>query len=102
MATDGHERQPQAGAKRVLNHGQSSRTSAIGATLTLKEGPLFLLTDQSGEIPPQAGPSPDSARGLGLYFHDMRHLDQAAREVRVAPARGSSSFPHSGKSPSAW
>ncbi len=84
MATDGHDRQTRAGAKHLLNHGQSSRTSAIGATLTLKEGALFLLTDQSGEIPPQAGSSQDSARGLGLYFHDMRHLDQATLRLNDA------------------
>jgi glycogen debranching enzyme len=84
MATDGHDRQQQTGAKHILNHGQSSRTSDIGPTLTLKEGALFLLTDQSGEVPPQAGSSADSARGLGLYFHDMRHLDQATLRLNGA------------------
>jgi glycogen debranching enzyme len=84
MATGGHDRQSRTGAKHILNHGQSSRTSEIGAALTLKEGALFLLTDQSGEIPPQAGTSPNRARGLGLYFHDMRHLDQATLRLNDA------------------
>ncbi|HEX5502352.1 MAG TPA: glycogen debranching N-terminal domain-containing protein [Thermomicrobiales bacterium] len=68
---------------RILNQGQSSTTSDIGATLTLKEGTVFLLTDQRGGIPPQARPHRD--RGLGLYFHDMRHLDQATLRVNGAP-----------------
>jgi glycogen debranching enzyme len=51
------------------------RQSDLGTPITLKEGPLFLLTEQSGEIPPQTVPGHD--RGLGLYFHDMRHLDEA-------------------------
>src|SRR6476469_9646180 len=84
MTIDSHDQQTKTGAKHTLNHGQSSRSSAIGAVLTLKEGALFLLTDQSGEIPPQAGTSPNRARGLGLYFHDMRHLDQATLRLNDA------------------
>ncbi|HET8630974.1 MAG TPA: glycogen debranching N-terminal domain-containing protein, partial [Thermomicrobiales bacterium] len=67
---------------RILNHGQSSTTSDIGAALTLKEGPVFLLTDQDGEIPPQT--QPHRNRGLGLYFHDMRYLDQATLRLNGA------------------
>ncbi|MDQ6908819.1 MAG: hypothetical protein M3176_18535, partial [Chloroflexota bacterium] len=69
--------------KRILNLGQYSRIADIGASLTLKQGPLFLLTDDSGDIPPQTMGEDD--RGLGLYFHDMRHLD--AVSLRVNDAR---------------
>ncbi len=51
------------------------RMDDIGSVLTLKEGSLFLLTDRSGDIPPQVAPGGN--RGMGLYFHDMRHLDEA-------------------------
>jgi len=57
-------------------HAPTSRMNDLQATLTLKEGSLFLVADQSGEIPPQAGEEATNSRGLGLYFHDMRHLDQ--------------------------
>ncbi|MGN6810860.1 MAG: amylo-alpha-1,6-glucosidase [Thermomicrobiales bacterium] len=58
------------------------RQSDLGTPITLKEGPLFLLTEQSGEIPPQTAPGHD--RGLGLYFHDMRHLDEARLRLNGA------------------
>src|SRR6476620_11039847 len=67
------QRKSNAGERRVLNHGQSSVVAEIGASLTLKQGALFMLTDDSGDIPPQIIGEHD--RGLGLYFHDMRYLD---------------------------
>lgn len=70
------------GQRRILNHGQSSLTDDLGATVTLKEGALFLLSDQSGEIPPQTHPGQN--RGLGLYFHDMRYLDEATPRLNGA------------------
>src|SRR5205085_1757650 len=68
---------------RILNRGQSSLTGDIGAAVTLKEGALFLLTDRSGEIPAQT--APDQSRGLGLYFHDTRHLDEVTLRLNGAP-----------------
>ncbi len=78
------QRKTDAGERRVLNHGQSSIVADIGASLTLKQGALFLLTDDSGDIPPQVIGEHD--RGLGLYFHDMRHL---MRRRSASMARGS-------------
>lgn len=46
----------------------ATQLADIGATLTLKAGPLFLLADSAGEIGPQTAPGRD--RGLGLYFRD--------------------------------
>jgi len=66
------------GQRRIFNHGQSSLTRDIGGTLALKQDGLFLLTDASGAIPPQ---TEEEDRGLGLYFHDMRHLDRATLTV---------------------
>src|SRR5687767_14364236 len=59
------------------------RMSDIGGTLTLKEGALFLLTDQVGDIPSQARLGGNW--GLGLYFHDMRYLDEATLRVNGQP-----------------
>lgn len=73
------------------------RQSDIGAALTLKEGPLFLLTDRAGDIPPQTGRGKD--RGLGLYFHDMRHLDEAVLRLngqRLTPLLASTDLGYRG------
>lgn len=78
-----HQRENAPGQKRVLNHGQSSLVADIGAAMTLKQGALFLLCDTSGSIPAQVPAHHD--RGLGLYFHDMRYLDQAALHLNDAP-----------------
>ena len=83
MAGDDHERE-RSEARHHRTSGHPSRMSDMGPTLTLKEGPLFLLADHSGEIPPQAGAGAESARGLGLYFHDMRHLDRATLRLNGA------------------
>ena len=40
------------------------RMDDIGSVLTLKEGSLFLLTDRSGDIPPQVAPGGN--RGMGM------------------------------------
>ncbi|MFN8512920.1 MAG: glycogen debranching N-terminal domain-containing protein [Thermomicrobiales bacterium] len=74
------------------------RADDIGATLTLKEGPLFLLTDLAGAIPPQVGTG--RKQGLGLYFHDMRHLDQATLRVNgqvLTPLLASTDLGHRGE-----
>ncbi|MGI8854352.1 MAG: glycogen debranching N-terminal domain-containing protein, partial [Thermomicrobiales bacterium] len=91
------QRKTDAGERRVLNHGQSSLVADIGASLTLKQGPLFMLTDDSGDIPPQIIGEHD--RGLGLYFHDMRHLDHASLRVngaRLTPLLSASDLGHTG------
>ena len=91
------QRKTDAGERRVLNHGQSSVVADIGASLTLKQGALFMLTDDSGDIPPQIIGAHD--RGLGLYFHDMRHLDAAALRingVRFTPLLSTSDLGHTG------
>src|SRR6185437_13032337 len=91
------QREKGAGERRVLNHGQSSLVTDIGASLTLKQGALFLLTDDSGDIPPQIIGEQD--RGLGLYFHDMRHLDQASLRIngaRFTPLLSASDLGHTG------
>jgi glycogen debranching enzyme len=59
------------------------RQGDLGGTLTLKGGSLFLLTDLSGDIPPQKRPGGE--RGLGLYFRDMRFLDEATLRLNGEP-----------------
>ncbi len=99
-STDGakpQQRKTDAGERRVLNHGQSSVVADIGASLTLKQGALFMLTDDSGDIPPQIIGEHD--RGLGLYFHDMRYLDAAALRIngaRFTPLLSASDLGHTG------
>jgi glycogen debranching enzyme len=91
------QRKTDAGEHRVLNHGQSSVVTEIGASLTLKQGSLFMLVDDSGDIPPQIVGQHD--RGLGLYFHDMRHLDQASLRIngaRFTPLLSASDLGHTG------
>jgi glycogen debranching enzyme len=91
------QRKTDAGERRVLNHGQSSLVTDIGASLTLKQGSLFMLTDDSGDIPRQIIGTHD--RGLGLYFHDMRHLDQASLRIngaRFTPLLSASDLGHTG------
>ena len=91
------QRKTDAGERRVLNHGQSSVVADIGASLTLKQGALFMLTDDSGDIPPQIIGEHD--RGLGLYFHDMRHLDAASLRIngaRFTPLLSASDLGHTG------
>jgi glycogen debranching enzyme len=91
------QRKTDAGDRRVLNHGQSSVVADIGASLTLKQGSLFLLTDDSGDIPPQIIGKHD--RGLGLYFHDMRYLDAASLRIngaRFTPLLSASDLGHTG------
>jgi len=70
------------GQQRLLNQGRSNATRDIGATLVLKQGGLFLLTDASGMIPAQTG---EEDAGMGLYFHDMRHLDRVTLTLNDAP-----------------
>lgn len=53
--------------------------SDLAQTQTLKGNALFLLTDETGYIPAQSSPGAD--RGLGLYFHDTRYLDEAVLRV---------------------
>ncbi len=86
-----------SGAHHARNHGQYSRVADIGANLTLKQGALFMLTDDSGDIPPQTTGNED--RGLGLYFHDMRYLDAASlrvNEARFTPLLTTSDRGHTG------
>jgi glycogen debranching enzyme len=59
------------------------RQSDLGAILTLKGGALFLLTDLAGDIPPQRRDGRNG--GLGLYFHDMRYLDEATLRLNGRP-----------------
>ncbi|MDQ2784576.1 MAG: hypothetical protein M3Y58_06190, partial [Chloroflexota bacterium] len=80
---------------------QYSRVADIGANLTLKQGALFLLTDDSGDIPPQTmgDDDRDRDRGLGLYFHDMRYLDAASlriNDARFTPLLTTSDRGHTG------
>jgi len=85
------------GEHHAHNQGQYSRVADIGANLTLKQGALFMLTDDSGDIPPQT--MGDNDRGLGLYFHDMRYLDAASLRVndaRFTPLLTTSDRGHTG------
>ena len=43
-------------------------TRGIAGAVTIKDGELFMLTDDRGEIPREPG------HGLGVYLHDMRFL----------------------------
>lgn len=55
----------------------------LGDVLTLKVGPLFLLTQRSGDIP---APSVRTGRhGLGLYFRDTRYLDERRLHLNGRP-----------------
>jgi len=87
------------GEHHAHNQGQYSRVADIGANLTLKQGALFMLTDDSGDIPPQTTGDSNRDRGLGLYFHDMRYLDAASLRVndaRFTPLLTTSDRGHTG------
>lgn len=64
---------PDAPRTAVAGDELAIHQSDLARTQTLKGGALFLLTDETGSIPPQRAPGAD--RGLGLYFHDTRYLD---------------------------
>ncbi|HYM83817.1 MAG TPA: glycogen debranching N-terminal domain-containing protein [Candidatus Dormibacteraeota bacterium] len=49
----------------------------LGSVITLKQGELYLLTDQFGDVHPDT-------RGLGLYRHDTRILSCAALRLNGA------------------
>jgi len=56
----------------------STRVSDISAATTIKHNQVFLLTDDTGDIRPQD-------HGYGLYFRDMRHLDQLELRLHGQP-----------------
>lgn len=56
-----------------------TRTPDLGDTTTLKAGPLFMVTQASGEVPAQSARA--GRHGLGLYFHDTRFLDEKRMHV---------------------
>ncbi|WP_437716994.1 glycogen debranching N-terminal domain-containing protein [Sorangium sp. So ce448] len=55
--------------ERVLTQGTSSMAQSIADAIVLKQGGVFLLTEQSGAIPLRG------AHGFGLYYHDCRFLN---------------------------
>ncbi|MCA1723611.1 MAG: amylo-alpha-1,6-glucosidase, partial [Thermomicrobia bacterium] len=79
------------------SHDHSNHIADIGASLTLKQGSLFMLTDDAGDIPPQTPPQQD--HGLGLYFHDMRYLDAVSLRIngaRFTPLLATADHGHTG------
>ncbi len=56
----------------------STRISDISAATTIKHNQLFLLSDNTGDILPQS-------HGSGLYFRDMRYLDQLELRLHGQP-----------------
>lgn len=65
-----HERR-----KRILNQGASSTTQDISDAVVIKDGNIFFLAEQNGNVPLGDG------HGLGLYYHDCRYLD--GYELRI-------------------
>ena len=55
----------------------------LGPTTTLKSGPLFMVTQASGDVPAQSART--GPHGLGLYFHDTRFLDEKRMQVNGRP-----------------
>lgn len=75
---------PDAPREAVACDEPAIHQSDLARTQTLKGGSLFLLTDETGSIPPQSAPAAD--RGLGLYFHDTRYLDTSLLLVNGLPS----------------
>jgi len=63
------EREPNQA--RLLRQGRSTLITDLGDSLTTKNGSVFALCAPSGDI------DSNKFAGHGLYFHDMRYLDQA-------------------------
>ncbi|WP_437592265.1 amylo-alpha-1,6-glucosidase [Sorangium sp. So ce1000] len=55
--------------ERVLTQGTSSMAESIADAVVLKQGGVFLVTEQGGAIPLRGG------HGFGLYYHDCRFLN---------------------------
>ncbi len=54
------------GTRRVLHHGRSSIRTRLVQPVVLKQGSVFLLCTDAGDVTPGSD--------QGLYFHDMRYL----------------------------
>ncbi len=66
-----------SGAERILHHGRSSLRPRFIQPVVIKEGNLFLLCTDAGDILPQSD--------QGLYFHDMRYLSEQAMRLNGVP-----------------
>lgn len=55
--------------KKVLTQGTSSMAQSIADAIVLKQGGVFLVTEQGGTIPLHG------EHGFGLYYHDCRFLN---------------------------
>lgn len=76
-------RKAQSGSEQPVGDRLQIHANDLGDVLTLKVGPLFLLTQSSGDIP---APSARTGRhGLGLYFRDTRYLDERRLHLNGRP-----------------
>jgi glycogen debranching enzyme len=62
--------------KKVLSQWTASVTQSIANAVVAKDGNVFFLTEQDGDVPMQG------QHGFGLYYHDCRYLD--GYELRLA------------------
>ncbi|HEY7061090.1 MAG TPA: glycogen debranching N-terminal domain-containing protein [Chloroflexota bacterium] len=66
-----------SGDQRVFHHGQPSLHARFSQPIVLKQGGVFLLCDDDGDI------CPDSEQGL--YLHDMRYLSGETLRLNGVP-----------------
>jgi len=62
--------------KKVLSQWTASVTQSIANAVVAKDGNVFFLTEQDGDVPMQG------QHGFGLYYHDCRYLN--GYELRLA------------------
>lgn len=88
MSANQKQQQRPQGQKPGIKHGSASSISDIHGAVTTKYNQVFMLTDQRGDI------LPDS-HGFGLYFRDMRYLNQV--ELRLGQQHAISLLADAGK-----
>jgi glycogen debranching enzyme len=66
-----------AGSGRVLQQGRSSVRARFVQPVVVKQGSLFLLTTDSGDV--------QAHSDQGLYFHDMRYVSAETLRLDEAP-----------------
>lgn len=62
---------------KVVRHGRASSQARFQQPLVLKQGNIFLLCAETGDVEPNSD--------QGLYFHDVRHL--SAETLRLSGVR---------------
>jgi glycogen debranching enzyme len=65
------------GTRRVLHHGRPSLRARLVQPVVVKQGSIFLLCTDVGDVAP--------GTDQGLYFHDMRYLSGEVLTIEGAP-----------------